>query len=309
MPPRILLIGAGGQLGWELRRALLLCGEVIPADRAILDLTDADAIRRVIRSQRPDIIVNAAAYTKVDKAETEPNLAMKVNGIAPGVVAQEAKRSHSALIHYSTDYVFSGAGARPYFEDDEPNPINVYGATKLAGEQAIRAVDGAYLILRTSWVFSSRGENFMTTIVKLAQHRESLSVVDDQIGVPTWSRALAEATARILSRVPSRSESIVDAIGDSRGIYHVCCEDPTTWFGFAEQILKNCARVESNRSTAFSTRLIPISSDDYPMKAKRPRYAVLSPRKIADVFGVVIPSWREHLAAVLEELHANETSS
>lgn len=306
MSPRILLIGADGQLGWELRRTLLPCGEVVSADRAMLDLTDADAIRRVIRSRRPDIIVNAAAYTKVDQAETEPDLAMKVNAVAPGIIAEEAKRSHSALIHYSTDYVFSGSMARPYLEEDEPTPVNVYGATKLAGEKAIGAVNGAYLVLRTSWVFGARGKNFLSTILKLAQEQELLSVVDDQISVPTWSRALAHATAEILDHVARRSSSIVDGIANQRGIYHVCCEDPTSRFGFAKEMLDEYERGE-NAPKAFRTNLVPISSTDYPTPAKRPRYSVLSPRKAADAFGVVLPSWRAHLAAVLEELRANGT--
>jgi dTDP-4-dehydrorhamnose reductase len=308
MPPRILLIGAGGQLGWELRHTLLQCGEVVSTDRAILDIADEDAIRRVIRRQYPDIIVNAAAYTHVDKAEIEPDLAMKVNGIAPGIIAEEAQRAHSALMHYSTDYVFSGSITRLYLEEDEPNPVNRYGASKLAGEKAIGAVDGAHLILRTSWVFDARGKNFLTTVVRLAQEQEHLSVVDDQISVPTWSRALAQATLEILNRVAQRSTSIVDGIADQKGIYHVCCEDPTSRFDFAKEMLETYQRL-NNAPQALRTDLIPISSAEYPSQAKRPHFSVLSPRKIADAFGVVIPSWREHLEAVLEELRANGTSS
>ena len=308
MPPRVLLIGAGGQLGWELRRTLLQCGEVIPTDRAKLDIADEDAIRRVIRSQHPDIIVNAAAYTNVDKAETEPDLATKVNGIAPGIIAEEAHRAHSALVHYSTDYVFSGSVTRPYSEEDEPNPVNLYGASKLAGEKAISAVDGAYLILRTSWVFGARGKNFLSTIIRMAQEQERLSVVDDQISVPTWSRALAQATAEILHRVARRSTSIVNGIADRKGIYHVCCEDPTSRFDFAREMLEEYQRL-NDAPQALRTNLIPISSAEYRSHAKRPHFSVLSPRKIADAFGVVIPSWRGHLEAVLEELRANWTSS
>jgi dTDP-4-dehydrorhamnose reductase len=308
MPPRILLIGVGGQLGWDLRRTLLKFGEVVSTDRAMLDITEENAIRRVIRRQHPDIIVNAAAYTNVDKAETEPDLAMKVNGIAPGIIAEEAKRAHSALVHYSTDYVFSGSTTRPYLEEDEPNPANLYGATKLAGEKAISAVDGAHLILRTSWVFGARGKNFLSTIVRLAQDQEHLSVVYDQISVPTWSKALAQATAEMLNRVAPRRTSIVEGIADQKGIYHVCCEDSASRFDFAKEMLEEYQRLNT-APPALRTKLIPISSAEYPSPAKRPHFSVLSPRKLAVAFGVVIPSWREHLGAALEELRANGTSS
>jgi dTDP-4-dehydrorhamnose reductase len=283
---------------------LLPLGEVVATDRAALDLADADAIRRIIRCQRPDIIINAAAYTQVDAAETEPDLAMRVNGIAPGIIAEEANRSHCAMVHYSTDYVFSGSTARPYLEDDEPDPINVYGATKLAGEKAIRAVGAPHFIIRTSWVFDSRGKNFLNTILKLAREREELRIVDDQIGTPTWSRAVAEATAQILARVGPRSEAIVDGIANTSGIYHVCCEDPTSWFGFAKEIVEKCGHGAENDSPRAlrATRLIPISSAEYPAPAKRPRYSVLSPHKVADAFGIVIPSWRDQLELVFEEL-------
>jgi len=287
-----------------LRNALRPLGEVVATDRAALDLADADAIRRVIRTQRPDIIVNAAAYTQVDAAETEQDLAMKINGIAPGIIAEEAKRSHCAIVHYSTDYVFSGSGARPYVEDDDTDPINVYGMTKLAGENAIRAVGAPHLIIRTSWVFDARGKNFLNTILRLAREREELRIVDDQIGTPTWSRAVAAATAKILTRVAPRPEMIVDGIADASGIYHVCCEDPTSWFSFAKEIIEKYRRsAEEEPARALRVkRVIPISSAEYPTAAKRPRYSVLSPRKISQTFGIVIPSWRDQLDLVLGEL-------
>jgi len=287
-----------------LRRALLPIGEVVAIDRAALDLADADAIRRVIRTEHPDLIVNSAAYTQVDAAENEPDLAMRINGIAPGIIAEEAKRSHCAMVHYSTDYVFSGSLARPYLEDDHPDPVNAYGMTKLAGEQAIRAAGAPHLIIRTSWVFDSRGRNFLNTILRLARERDELRIVDDQIGNPTWSRAVAEATAQILARVAPRSEAMVDGITDASGTYHVCCEDPTSWFGFAKAILQNYAPSikDDGAKPLRTTRLIPISSAEYPTSAKRPHYSVLSPRKIADAFCIVIPSWREQLELVLQEL-------
>ena len=235
---RILLTGAVGQVGTELRRTLAPLGDIVATDRSTLDLADEDAIRRTVRGAHPSLIVNAAAYTQVDPAEAEPDLAMKVNGHAPGVMAEEAARAHAALIHYSTDYVFSGSIQRPYREDDAPDPINTYGKTKLAGEQAIAAVGAPHLILRTSWVFGARGKNFFSTIVDLAREREELKVVDDQIGKPNWSSAIAEATAeaiaKIVSRVSSRGrQSIVEGIAEATGIYHLCGEDYTSRFGFA----------------------------------------------------------------------------
>ena len=287
-----------------MRSALRPLGDVVATDHAALDLADADAIRRVIRAQRPDVIVNAAAYTQVDAAETEPDLAMRVNGIAPGIIAGEAKRSHCAIVHYSTDYVFSGSGTRPYLEDDEPDPINVYGLTKLAGENAIREVGAPYLIIRTSWVFDARGKNFLNTILRLASEREELRVVDDQIGAPTWSRVVADATARILARMAPRTDAIIDGIADVSGIYHVCCENPTSRFGFAKEILEKYRRGAENAPALRANRVIPISSAEYPTAAKRPRYSVLSSRKIANAFGIVIPSWRDQLELVLEELRS-----
>ena len=287
-----------------MRSALRPLGEVVATDRGALDLSDADAIRCVIRRERPDLIVNAAAYTQVDAAESEPDLALRINAVAPGIIAEETKRSHCAMVHYSTDYVFSGAGARPYMEDDEADPINVYGMTKLAGEKAIRAVGAPHLIIRTSWVFGARGKNFLNTILKLTREREELRVVDDQIGTPTWSRAVAGASAKILTRMARQSDAIVDGIADASGIYHVVCEDSTSWFGFAQEIVEKYGRAAENEPTRTlrATRVIPISSAEYPTAAKRPRYSVLSPRKIADAFGIVIPSWRDQLELVLGEL-------
>jgi dTDP-4-dehydrorhamnose reductase len=287
-----------------LRSALRPLGEVVATDRAALDLAVPDAIRRVIRSQRPDVIVNAAAYTQVDAAETEQDLAMKINGIAPGIVAEEAKRSHCAIVHYSTDYVFSGSGARPYVEDDDTDPINVYGMTKLAGENAIRAVGAPHLIIRTSWVFDARGKNFLNTILRLAHEREELRIVDDQIGTPTWSRAVADATAKVLTQVARRNDRIVSGIAEVSGIYHLCCGDPTSWFGFAQKIIEKYRRGAENKPTRALrvNRVTPISSAEYPTAAKRPCYSVLSPHKISQAFGIVIPSWRDQLDLVLGEL-------
>jgi dTDP-4-dehydrorhamnose reductase len=300
---RILLIGAAGQVGSELRHTLAPLGDIVPTDRAILDLTDEDAIRRTIRSVGPDLIVNAAAYTQVDPAEAEPELAVKVNGRAPGIMAEEARRANAALIHYSTDYVFSGSIQRPYREDDEPDPINAYGKTKLAGEHAIAAVGAPHLILRTSWVFGTGGKNFFNTIIKLAREREELKVVDDQIGSPNWSRAAAKATAEILSHLSSRGSSIVDAITEVSGIYHLCGAEHTSRFGFAKEILalyRQRAEAEGLPPLRLE-RLIAVPTTDFPSAAKRPHYSVLSPEKIARTFGVELLSWRAQLAHAFEE--------
>jgi dTDP-4-dehydrorhamnose reductase len=197
---RILLTGPTGQVGWELRRSLAPLGVVTALDRTALDLTDADGLRRVVREVRPALIVNAAAYTAVDRAESEPDLAMAVNGLAPGILAEEGKRVGAALVHFSTDYVFDGRKAGAYVEDDAPAPVNVYGATKLAGERAMEAVGAPHLILRTSWVYGARGANFFLTMRRLARERPELRIVDDQTGAPTWCRMIAEATAQIIAR-------------------------------------------------------------------------------------------------------------
>ncbi len=302
---KILLIGAAGQIGWELRTTLAPLGNIVVTNRSTLDLIDEDAIRETVRSTHPELIVNAAAFTQVDLAEAEPDLAMKVNGHAPGVMAQEARRAHAALIHYSTDYVFSGSIRRPYREDDQPDPLNLYGKTKLAGEKAIAAVDAPHLILRTSWVFGARGKNFFSTIVDLAREREELKAVDDQIGKPNWSKAVAAATAEILARVSSRSRrSIVEGIAEVSGAYHVCGEDHTSRFGFAEEIIALYGRRAAARGLPplRVKRLIPVSSAEFPGPAARPHYSVLSSRKMTQTFGVTLPSWREQLALASDEM-------
>jgi dTDP-4-dehydrorhamnose reductase len=302
---KILLIGAAGQIGWELQRTLSPLGDIVVTNRSILDLIDEDAIRRTVRNAHPDLIVNAAAYTQVDLAEAEPDLAMKVNCHAPEAIAQEARRAHAGLIHYSTDYVFSGSSRRPYREDDEPDPLNVYGKTKLAGEKAIAAVDAPHLILRTSWVFGARGKNFLSTIVDLAREREELKVVDDQIGKPNWSRAVARATAEILAQLSSHNRrSIVEGIAEASGTYHLCGEDHTSRFGFAEEIIAQYGRRASERGLPPPRlkQLTPVSSAEFPTPAARPHYSVLSSEKMTRTFGVRLPSWREQLALAFDEM-------
>jgi len=279
---RILLTGRNGQVGWELERKLAPLGEVIATDRATLDLADPDAIRRVVRETKPDVIVNAAAYTAVDKAESEPELAMKINGFAPGVLAEEAKRLGALLVHYSTDYVFDGDKTTPYVEDDPPNPINVYGRTKLEGERAIQAAGCRHLILRTSWVYGARGRNFLLTILRLAREQQELRVVDDQVGAPTTSALIACVSGEILSKNP-----------DAHGIYHFAASGKTSWCGFAREILA---------ASGNSTRVLAIPSSEFPAPARRPRNSLLDCAKLARECQIVQGPWQEGLQATLRQL-------
>jgi dTDP-4-dehydrorhamnose reductase len=309
---RILLIGKNGQVGWELQRTLATLGEIITVGREQLDVADPASIRQVIREAKPQIIVNATAYTAVDKAEAEPELAMQVNGVAPGIMAEEAKRLDALLVHYSTDYVFDGTKQGAYVEEDVPNPLSVYGKTKLAGEQAIQATGANHLILRTSWVYGARGKNFLLTILRLAKERPELKIVDDQIGAPTWSRMIAEATAQMLSqtfspltphttfhalqRIESRSTPVVHSslLTEWNGIYHLTAASQTSWHGFAKAILERASRLTPHPS------LVPIPTEEYPLPAPRPRNSVMSNEKLMQTFGIALPGWDEALRLCME---------
>jgi dTDP-4-dehydrorhamnose reductase len=296
---RILLTGKNGQVGFELQRSLARLGRVFAVGRDQLDLADPDSIRRTVRDTKPDLIVNAAAYTAVDQAESEPELALAINGVALGILAEEAKRAGAALIHYSTDYVFDGSKAAPYTEDDEPRPINVYGRTKLAGERAIQAVEVPHLILRTSWIYSARGKNFLLTILRLANERAELSIVDDQIGAPTWSRAIAAATGNILVHLGYGQPAFRDACVGKRGIYNLSAAGQTSWHGFAAAILANAASARPGESDFALERvpvLKPITTEQYPLPARRPRNSVLSHAKLQRAFGLAMPDWKSSLA-------------
>lgn len=284
---KILLTGKNGQVGWELQRTLAPLGEVVAVDRQALDLTSPDAIRALIREVKPTLIVNPAAYTAVDKAESEPEIAMAVNGIAPAIMAEEAKKLGAAMVHYSTDYVFDGSKASPYTEEDIPCPINVYGRTKLAGEQAIQAAGIPHLILRTSWVYGARGKNFLLTILRLAKERDELKIVDDQIGAPTWSRMIAEATAQILAQSVLPMPHHPLAITGVSGIYNLTAAGRTSWCGFTRAILENAQ---------VGTRVNPIPTTDYPLPAPRPLFSLLASDKLTETFGVKLPSWEDSLA-------------
>lgn len=279
---RILVTGKTGQVGYELERSLQGLGEIIAVDRSQMDLSNLDQIRHVIRTVKPNLIVNPAAYTAVDKAESEPELAMLINGIAPGVMAEEAKKINAVMIHYSTDYVFDGTKTAPYVETDPTNPANVYGRTKLAGEQAIQAMDIPHLILRTSWVYGMRGKNFLLTMLRLAQEREELRIVADQHGAPTWCRTIADTTAHIVAQA-SGAQQQRDWWQERSGIYNLTALGQTTWFGFTQAILENAA-------FAKKPALVPIATEDYPLPAKRPTYSRLSCERLIDTF-CELPEW------------------
>lgn len=279
---KILLTGSTGQVGYELERSLQGLGEVVAVDRSRMDLADLDQVRSVIRSVRPGLIVNPAAYTAVDKAESEPALAFRINAEAPGVMAEEAGKLGAAMVHYSTDYVFPGTDSAPRVETDATGPINVYGASKLAGEQAIAAAGIPHLIFRTSWVYGMRGKNFLLTMLKLAQERDELRIVNDQHGAPTWSRTIADTTALVLAQAQQGGAGWWQ---QNSGVYHLSSQGQTTWFGFTQAILA-AARIEC--------RLLPIASAEYPVPARRPQYSVLSSERLQERF-CRLPDWQEAL--------------
>ncbi|MGQ9658674.1 MAG: dTDP-4-dehydrorhamnose reductase [Thermochromatium sp.] len=294
--PKLLLIGANGQVGWELRRTLASLGEVIAASLGgeygpTIDLMDPKALARLIQDSRPDALINAAAYTAVDKAESDRATAQRVNADAVGEMGALLAERGTPIIHYSTDFVFSGRLGRPYTEDDSPDPINVYGETKLGGERALLDSGARALIFRTSWVYGARGANFLLTMRRLFQEREELRVVDDQIGAPTWSRMLAEVTAQVLYRVLC-GDLDLDRVG---GLYHLTGSGQVSWYGFAQTILK---------SIGARTRLIPIPSSEYQAPARRPTFSVLDNRRFQETFGLAMPDWRLSLAQCLEELRS-----
>jgi len=289
---KILITGRNGQVGWELQRALAPLGETVAVDRAQLNLADVDSIRQAVRHIGPDLIVNAGAYTAVDKAEEDRDLAMAVNGVAPGVLAEEAKRIGAALIHYSTDYVFDGSKGSPYEEIDGTNPESAYGASKLAGEKAVAAVGAPHLTLRTSWVYGARGKNFLLTMLRLAGEREELRVVDDQTGAPTWSRMIAAATAAIVAQGRAHG-GVAAMLAERGGLYHLTAAGQTTWFGFASAIVAHALK---------QPRMTPIATAEYPLPAKRPAYSVMSSARLERTFGIALPDWRASLDLCLGEM-------
>lgn len=291
---KILVTGKNGQVGWELQRALASLGQIIALDSQGMDLSDVDAIRRKVREVAPDIIVNPAAHTAVDKAESEPDLSMAINGTAAGVLAEEAKKLDALLIHYSTDYVFNGSKTSPYVETDTPDPQSVYGKTKLAGEQAIQAVGGKHLILRTSWVYGVHGGNFVKTILRLAKERSELRIVADQYGAPTWARLLAESTAQIIGKYSE----------EKSGVYHLTPGGRTNWHQFAEEIVR-LARQYDDALKDKPLTIHPIATHEYPLPAKRPANSSLSTEKIRKTFGLELPQWGADLAKCVRLLYVS----
>lgn len=300
---RILLTGASGQVGGDVIPLLRPFGTVIAPLHSDLDLGDAAGIRKFIRDIRPDWIVNAAAYTAVDKSESEPGLAYAINGEAPGIIGETAAELGIPVIHFSTDYVFDGSGTTPWIETDAPGPLGVYGASKLAGERALAASGAAHLIFRTSWVYSSRGTNFLLTIFRLAQQREELRIVDDQHGAPTWSRDLARLVVQVMTRFSAQRANSVAAVQESvravQGIYHAACSGETTWFGFAQEFLRVAGEARPDLKLA---RLVPIVTSEYPTPAKRPANSRLNCVRLRDVFGFTMRNWQESTAEVMAEV-------
>jgi dTDP-4-dehydrorhamnose reductase len=297
--PRILIVGAYGQVGRELQRSFSDAGEITVRDRDTVDLAEPDQVRAMVRSAAPGIILNASAYTAVDRAEAEPEVAMAVNAQAPGILAEEALRTGALLVHYSTDYVFDGSKTSPWVETDKTNPLNVYGTTKLAGEEAIRQVGGKYLIFRTSWVYGPHGSNFLLTMLRLGRERDSLNIVDDQIGAPTTSIELADATREIVSGVLAGQFGATESWA---GLYHMTNGGSVSWCGFAKAIFARSAF----RLDGKMPEVNPISSSEYPTPARRPQNSCLSNERLSARFGVQLAPWEAALDAVILRLTADK---
>lgn len=298
---KLLLLGRNGQVGWELQRSLSVLGGVVTLDRASKDhcgdLSDLEGIARTVREVRPDVIVNAAAYTAVDKAESQPDLAHRINADAPGVLAQEAQRLGAWLVHYSTDYVFDGSGVRPWAETDAPAPLSVYGRSKLEGERAIAAHCERHLILRTSWVYAARGGNFIKTMLRLAQERERLTVIDDQHGAPTSAELLADVTAHAVRQFAAA------ATGGKAlaGIYHLAAAGETTWHGYASHLLSQAQRLKPDFPLK-AIEIAPVTSEAFVTAARRPLNSRLDTAKLGAAFGLTLPPWQQGVNRVLEEI-------
>jgi dTDP-4-dehydrorhamnose reductase len=298
---RILLTGASGQVGAELLKTLSPLGEVFAPGRGEMDLTDSDSVRKKIRDVQPRWIVNPAAYTAVDKAESEPDLAYAINQHAVRAMGEEAKKIGAGVIHFSTDYVFGGTGAAPYVEDDATGPISVYGASKLAGEKALAASGAGHMIFRTSWVYGSRGKNFLLTILKLAREREKLRIVADQYGAPTWSRDLARMAARAIdwAEASARGMELSEALPQWNGVYHAAGRGETTWFGFAAEAVRLASEREPGVKFA---ELEGITTAEYPTPAKRPSNSRMSGEKLARNFSWTMMDWKDSLREVIAEI-------
>jgi dTDP-4-dehydrorhamnose reductase len=296
----ILITGSTGQVGGELVRLLAPLGEIHAPTRAELDLADPDSIRKLVRELRPRWIVNPAAHTAVDRAETERDTAFAINAIAPGVLGEEAQKIGAAVLHYSTDYVFAGTGTKPYVETDATGPLGVYGASKLAGEQALAASGAAHLIFRTSWVYGATGKNFLLTVLRVARDKKEMSIVADQYGAPTWSRELARMAVAVLSKAPN-----ADSARAFQGIYHAAGKGETTWFGFAQEALR--LRRLAEPEVTFAD-LLPIPTSAYPTPAKRPENSRMDCSKLKAAFNFEFQPWEQALAQVLSEIPVPENA-
>ncbi|MDQ3060473.1 MAG: dTDP-4-dehydrorhamnose reductase [Pseudomonadota bacterium] len=294
---KILLLGKNGQLGWELQRSLAPLGELIALERGSTDfcgdLADLAGLAATVRDARPDVIVNAAAHTAVDRAESEPELARLINALAPGVLAQEASKLGAWVVHYSTDYVFDGSGTRPWAETDAPAPLSVYGQSKLEGERLIQAACPRHLIFRTSWVYGARGGNFAKTMLRLAQERERLTVIDDQWGAPTGADLLADVTAHALRQVLQRPE---DA-----GLYHLAASGQTTWHGYASHVITQAGRVQPALNI-LAQEVVPVPTTAFPTPAKRPHNSRLDTGRLQATFGLRLPPWQQGVERLLAEI-------
>jgi dTDP-4-dehydrorhamnose reductase len=293
---KILLLGKEGQVGWELQRSLAPLGELIACGRAEADLADLAALRQLVRQVQPTVIVNAAAYTAVDKAESEPQAAQVINAEAVGVLAEEAQRLEAWLVHYSTDYVFDGQQAAPYGEDDAPHPLSAYGRTKLAGEELIREAQVKHLIVRTSWVYAARGANFAKTMLRLAQERDTLRVIADQHGAPTSAELIADVTALMLHRLHGQADA--SALS---GTYHLTASGSTSWHGYAQYVLE-LAHAQGMALKAGPAAVQPIPTTAYPLPAVRPQNSQLNTTKLSHTFGLQLPDWRHHVRRLLAQL-------
>ena len=293
--PRILLVGSAGQVGVELKRSFAEAGEIFEKNRSQVDVSRPDEIRAMVRSVAPDIVLNAAAYTAVDRAETERETANAINAVAPGVLAEEVLRRDALLVHFSTDYVFDGSKRTPWTETDSPKPLGVYGASKLAGDQAIEQVGGKYLIFRTSWVYGPHGKNFLFTMLRLAHERDQLKIVDDQVGAPTTSCELADATYSIVTSVLSGRHG---GAADWSGLYNMTCGGSVSWYGFARAIFERAGDLLEGKKP----EVVPILTSEYPTPAPRPAYSVLSNEKLQARFGVKLRPWEAALDNVLRVL-------
>ena len=299
---KILLLGSNGQIGWELNRSLLPLGQVKACDRQTADLENLDGLRKIVRDYCPDVIVNAAAYTAVDRAQSEFEKAYLINTKAVELLAEEAKKLDALLVHYSTDYIFDGTKKCAYIETDKPNPQSVYGKTKLQGEQAIEVSGCLYLIFRTSWVYATRGKNFVTTIIRLAKEHNEVKVVSDQIGAPTSAVLIADVTSLCLylifqGKVPKKN---------SVGIFHLTPSSMTSWYGFAQHIINEFQKL---RNTLFKNpiKIISITTPEYPLPARRPANSMLDSQKLCKTFRIHLPSWQIHADRIVKELFLRET--